>query len=743
MGTLRSLSVRLFKSQIARIVGIALLAGLMLLRYVDPVFLANIRGQSFDLYQRVHSRPYAPAPVAVVDIDEASLRKHGQWPWPRSKLAELVRKLTAAGAIVIGFDMVFAEPDRLSPDQIAKDNKALPPDVRSALENLTDNETLFAQAIAASRVVVGETAARTGEPNGDSIPQVPSGARGADPRPFLPYFPHLVQNLPVISDAAAGRGVFTVSPDPDGIFRRVPLVVSFGEQLRLALSTEVLRIATGGQAFVTRTDARGLTAIVVGGVEVPTDRNGRIWPWFSLSDKRRYVSAGDILDETVPAQAVAGKMLLVGTSAVGLGDSRATPVDPFMPGVEVHAQIIENILTKQFLKRPFNAAGIELLATGVAGLLIVLMVPLLGALWAALAAVVFTGAFAVGSWFAFQNHHLLLDASFPIFAVLALFVTMATANYIREEIQKRQIRGAFGQYLSPALVDHLTENPDRLVLGGETRELSLLFTDVRGFTTISESYKRNPQGLTRLMNRFLTVMSGAILDQNGTIDKYMGDAIMAFWNAPLDEPDHAAKACRSAMAMIESVRNLNAERKAELEGSTEETFLPINVGVGINSGECVVGNMGSDMRFDYTALGDTVNLASRLEGQSKPYGVPIILGAQTAAAVMDRFAVLEIDLIRVKGKEEPERVYALVGDESTRASPGFAAAKAANDALLDAYRKQDWDGASDALKRLSAPGESIGFDFSAYAGVYAARIGEFRRSPPPPDWDCVYTAKDK
>jgi adenylate cyclase len=350
---------------------------------------------------------------------------------------------------------------------------------------------------------------------------------------------------------------------------------------------------------------------------------------------------------------------------------------------------------------------------------------------------------ATSSLWAFYSQRMLIDASFPIGALAAIFMLMATANYMREERQKRQIRSAFGQYLSPALVDRLADHPEQLVLGGETRELTLLFTDVRGFTTISESFKSNPQGLTRLMNRFLTALSRAILDRDGTIDKYMGDAIMAFWNAPIDLSDHALRACRSGLDMVKRAKELNEERLKEVEQNPEEVFHEIKIGVGINTGQCVVGNMGSDMRFDYTALGDTVNLASRLEGQSKPYGVEVILGDSTAIAVGEKLAVLEIDQIRVKGKNEPERIHTLIGLEDMLADQTFQELRATNGAMLGSYRSQDWQAASEALAGMEPLAGRLGVDLGGYIGLYRSRIGYFRDNPPGEQWDGVYVAITK
>lgn len=732
------------RNNAARGLALLLLVVLVGLRIADPVFVSTIRNQSFDLYQRLAPRPYTPQPVAIVDIDEQSLARYGQWPWPRTRVAELVDRLTAAGAIVIGFDMVFAEPDRLSPALVAADNPGLPPAAREALARLPANEVALARAIAASRVVVGETGARVvpGASAGGEVAEMPHAVLGADPSGWLVRFPVLVQNMAEISAAAAGRGVFSIDPDPDGVFRRMPLVMLAQDRLRLALSAEVLRIATGGQAFALRGDDAGVAFLNVGGVAIATDSHGKVWPWFSLSNPARYVSAGDVLAGTAPPGAVAGKMVLVGTSAVGLEDYRATPVEAAMPGVEIHAQLIENIIAGQLLKRPNYALGMELGFIVLGGLVIIAMVPWLGAVWASVAAFFFLAAFAGISWFAFALQHMLIDPTYPLAATVAMFVTMATGNYLREEAQRAQIRSAFGQYLSPALVEQLSADPSKLKLGGETRPLTVLFTDVRGFTTISESFKANPQGLTRLMNRFLTVMSNAILETGGTIDKYMGDAIMAFWNAPVDAPDHAVRGCRAALLMLERVNELNLRAREEVN-RTGGQFHWINIGVGINTGDCVVGNMGSEMRFDYTALGDTVNLASRLEGQSKPFGLKVIMGEATARAVMDRMAVLEIDMVRVKGKKEPERIYTLVGDERVYASDAYVAVRAMNATMLTAYRAQHWDTAYEALEHLEKLAEGLNLALTDYLFVYEARISEYRANPPGRDWDAVYQATEK
>jgi adenylate cyclase len=732
---------------VARLLGLALILALIGLRIADPVFVSTIRNQSFDFLQRLKPRPQLDQPIVIVDIDERSLQQVGQWPWPRSEVAALVDRLTAMGAIAIGFDVVFAEPDRLSPDRIAADNPDLPESVRAGLAALPSNEEVMADAVRRSRVIVGETSARgseVAEAGGQgAIADTPYAALGSDPLRHILHFQKLVQNIKIISDAAAGHGVFTVDPDPDGVFRRMPLVMVVEKAVRLGLSAEILRIATGGQAFATRADEAGLTSIVVGGVAVPTDGQGKVWPWFNASRRDRYVSAGAVLSGEAPVQSIAGHMVLIGTSAVGLEDFRATPVATFMPGVEIHAQIMENILGQQLLSRPNYAIGMEIVFIALFGLLIVWLVPKLGAAYASVAAISVLAVFAGGSLWAFTSERMLIDATFPFASLTALFMVMATANYLREERQKREIRRAFGQYLSPSLVDRLADDPSRLVLGGETRDLTLLFTDVRGFTTISESYKAFPQGLTRLMNRFLTALSQPILERDGTIDKYMGDAIMAFWNAPVDLPDHAARACRAALDMIRKVDDLNEKMLDETKANPDQPYHRIKIGIGINTGTCVVGNMGSDMRFDYTALGDTVNLASRLEGQSKPYGLSVILGDGTAQTVAAELATIEIDLIRVKGKTEPERIHALLGEETLARSEGFLALRRVNGDMLESYRGQRWEEARGRVDAMAPLAAAIGADLDDYLDLCRSRIDGFVLNPPGQDWDGVYTATSK
>ena len=729
----------------ARVAALALLLALLALRVADPVAVQTVRNLTFDAYHQLNPRTPEPFPVAILDVDDPSIAEIGQWPWPRTRLAELVDRATADGAVAIAFDIVFAEPDRLSPPRIAAENPDLPAEFRSALAALPGNDAALAAAFARSRVIVGQTSVRSalaGLGLERDIPEVAHGVLGPDPAPFLMAFPDLVENLPELEAAAAGRGVFNVRPDPDGVFRRVPLVMSVEGRVRLGLAPELLRVATGGQPFAIRTNEAGLDGVVLAGRLVQTAGDGTVRPYLTPHDPSRFVAAADLLAGRMPPGRLAGHLVLVGTSAIGLEDFRATPLGVPMAGVEIHAQLLENLLSDTLLVRPNYAVAVELVAAAALGLLVILLTPVLSASSLILSSLIFLGAFGLGSYALFQNFRLLVDPSFPMAAGLVTMIFMSTSYYLREERRRRRIRTAFGQYVSRDLVDRLSETEEGLSLGGETRELTLLFSDVRGFTAIAESYRDDPATLTQLMNRLLTTLSNAILERGGTIDKFMGDAVMAFWNAPLPHPQHPRSACAAALGMIAAVDRLNREREAEARaGGTP--FLALNVGIGINTGTCTVGNMGSDMRFDYTAVGDPVNLASRLEGQSRAYGLPVIVGSATEALARDGFAFLEIDLIRVKGKLQAERVFALLGDAHLRETPAFAEAAGANARMLDAYRGQDWEAAASALDALDAVGTRLNGRLAGYAALYRRRIAAGRAAPPGPGWDGVHDATEK
>ena len=725
-----------------RAVALVFLFAAVVIRVWDPGPLELTRLKLFDFYQQLKPREADQRPVVIVDIDEASLKALGQWPWPRTQLAELIDAITRAGSVGIAMDIVFAEPDRTSPARVAATLGQLSDGARAELEASPDHDQVLAEAIARSRVVLGESALIDDMLARDlsDLPPTAFATLGENPEQFLFSFPRLLPNIPELERSAAGRGMFTIKSDVDGIVRRVPLVMRADDRVMPSLSLELLRVATGQRSFLIKTDDVGISSIVVAGVEIPTDRNARLWVHFTRHDRNRFVSAIDVMEGRVGAEALNGRLVLIGTSASGLYDLRATPLEGATPGVEAHAQVIENILGGHQLHQPHNALGAELLVTILIGVAIIILTPVLGPIMVLLLGAGVSAGGIAASWYLFDEHQILVDVVFPSLATLCVFALLSFANYYREAVQRRQVRSAFNQYLSPALVEELAAHPDRLTLGGETKELTILFSDVRGFTAISETYRHDPQGLTRLMNRFLTPLSNAIVDQRGTIDKYMGDAIMAFWNAPLGDEDHAAHACQACLDMLERTNQLNAERRADAD-RTGDIYLPLNVGVGINTGECMVGNMGSELRFDYSVLGDVVNVASRLEGQTKDYGARAIVGEATAVKVEGRFALVEIDLLKVVGKDEPVRIFALVGGPELLQSHGFKALTHAQAKMLECYRSGDFAAALARLEEVRGA-DADGF-FADYCDIFEDRIRSFMEIPPPSGWGGIFVADRK
>ncbi|PKR55848.1 CHASE2 domain-containing protein [Thalassospira marina] len=744
------------------LIPLLVLAACIILRWQDVPLVGQLRMNVFDTYQRIAPRDFQDAGVRIVDIDDKSLAELGQWPWPRTRLAELIYKLRVAGAAVVGFDIIFAEPDRTSPARVVgdwpqDDNSA---EIRKLAGNLPDHDALFAQFIDG----VGQIVTATQLTNG-KLGNVPrqvgnfsiAGAQGRNIAEYIPTLSGAATNLPALEDAAAGNALINVTPGADGVVRRVPLLLALdaeqpliGKPVYPTLSMEMLRVMqdaprtmnvrlSGASGAASWTTSDGVDAIRVGQLTIPSDATGNMWVYFTGHEQQRYISASDVMNGNLPEGALQDTAVLIGTSAAGLLDLRSSPLNPVLPGVEVHAEMLEQMLLQQFLSRPYWASQAEMLALVIVGLFFIIAIPRLGPLWPAVIGVALIGGAIGFSWWAFRQHHMLIDPLYASLATILVYLTGSLIGFMRTEGEKRQVRGAFSTYLSPALVEQLAQHPERLKLGGEMRDMTLLFCDVRGFTTISESYKSDPQGLTQLINRLLTPLTSCILQRDGTIDKYMGDCIMAFWNAPLDVPLHPEKACESALAMFVALRALNDEREAEAKAEGK-VFLPLNIGIGVNTGTCVVGNMGSDQRFDYSVLGDAVNLASRLEGQSKNYGVDIVIGQDTAVTVSERFAVLQLDLIAVKGKSEAVEIFTVLGDRNLRDSSGFAKLAQNHDAMITAYRGQNWDLVEELLAGLR---ENTICDLSVLYDMYDERISAFRKMPPGPDWDGVFVATSK
>ncbi|TCU66445.1 adenylate cyclase [Bradyrhizobium sp. R2.2-H] len=740
--------LKILRRWFARKLGLARLMCLVLLvlfagaRLWDPPPIQELRLRTFDMFQLIDPRHKAVRPVTIVDIDDKSLAKLGQWPWPRTRIADMIQNLTQSGAVAIGFDVVFSEPDRLNPDLVADQMRSLDDATRAKLRELPTNDQILAEAIKRSRVVLGETGQRAISSEIDkSLPftgVATVGEEGAER--FLFEFPGLLRNVPVIEKAAAGRGLFTIKTERDGLIRRVPMVMRAQGNIMPSLSLEILRVATGTPTLLIRTDKTGVRAVRLKGVEIPTDKNGQLWVHYARQDPSIYVSAADVLDNTVPPAKLAGKLVLVGTSAVGLNDIKTTPVSSTMPGVEIHAQVLESLLSKAVISQPSYALGVELIAALVIGLLVIIFTPNLGPVRLVLAGATFAAILVGTSWFFYAQRRYLIDFTYPLLSTTAIYLTLIFASFVREQRQRVQIRGMFAQYMSPVLVEQLAQSPEKLVLGGEEREMTIMFSDVRGFTTISESYKHDPQGLIALMNRFLTPLTDVIIERKGYIDKYMGDAIMAFWNAPLDDAEHEVNACEAAIQMLEQIDVVNKEREQEAADGGH-VYIPLNVGIGLNTGIGVVGNMGSDLKKNYSVLGDSVNLASRLEGQTKEYGFPIIVGSRTALAAKEKFAILELDFIMVKGKTEPEVIYAIAGREDVMHSGAFQRLRNITIEMLGCYRSRNWQGALDAIERgrRSEDADTLEKLFK----LYEARIKEFQLNPPPEGWTGAYALLTK
>jgi adenylate cyclase len=727
-----------------------LIGGAVLLRYMDPFFVRALRLIAFDNFQRLAPEPYDPnLPIRIVDIDEKSLSMFGQWPWPRTTVRDLLLGLTSRGAAVVAFDVLFAEPDRTSLEAIVKQLPAQEAKaVTDAMAGHPSNDELFAAALKDTPSVL---TVALGEGPNITLPAKAGFAYGGDdPRPFLLGFSGATRNLPEFEDAARGIGAFNWVADRDQIVRRVTLMFRLNESFVPSLEAEALRVAQDASTYVLKASnasgetafgqSTGLNHIRIGTVEVPTDGAGGVYLKFRHFNKAAYIPAWKVLAGEVSKEDIEGRIILVGTSAPGLLDLRATPVDAAVPGIDIHAQVLEHLLTGKFLERPDYAVAVEEFVIIVLGIMLALVLPRVSAKASAAIGLPTIGLVLFSGWAAYRYGNIFLDPSYPALVLGFMTAGITLYTYNTAEAQRSQIRSAFGQYLAPALVEQLAQSPEKLVLGGEEREMTMLFSDVRGFTTISEFYKDDPQGLTSLMNRLLTPLTNTIVDHEGTIDKYIGDAVMAFWNAPLSVPHHEVKACAAALAMIDCLEVLNRERREEAT-SAGQPFLPFRIGIGINTGRCVVGNLGSDLRFNYSVLGDPVNVASRLEGQTKYYGVPIIIGSRTAEKAKDQFAILELDLVAVKGKAEAQTIYALLGDQELASDIHFQELRKLYSTMLYCYRSRDWEGALEAIELCQSAEHNFGLN--GLFDLYRTRIEAFRQSAPPADWAGIFVAETK
>ena len=660
------------------------LALLVFVRFENPSFVESVKLRYFDTL--ITQKEPTVNNIYTVNIDDSTLDKYGQWPFNRKIYADLINDLYARNAGMVVFNVLMPEKDRFGGDE--------------ALSNVIRTQ---------GSVVLANAPSQKTKNN----PKNPGSAIiGSDYMNQIIEYPGVIANVPELESVAAGVGSTNTLPELDGVNRRIPLVSVYDGKVYPNLALETLRVASGDSTIQVK--------LFEGGVEkmripkfgpVTTDALGRVW--IDWSQKSKSVSAVNLPKD------FGGSIVIVGVSATGLGNPLSTATGAVYPQ-DVQAALIGTIANGVNIQRPDWMDGAEILATIILSILAIFItrwkygfIPFIGALY----------GIYVCSNYLYAKELLLVDCSFPIVALAIVYIHSYTVKFISELNAKLQIKKQFGTYLSPALVEKLQKNPELLKLGGERRELSIMFTDVRGFTSISEHYGDNVEGLTDIMNRYMTAMTQKILDNNGTLDKYIGDAQMAFWNAPLDDERHAIHAVKTALEMLDDLDRFNKEIQ-------KEGIPPFGMGLGINTGSVVVGNMGSSQRFDYTCLGDSVNLASRLEGQSKPYGVRLVLGPRTAEAVKAEYPVIELDNIAVKGKKEGVKIYtvATYHEEHYKLHKKY----------LKAYYDGNWEdgGAIFLAKQLST-------ESPPEIRQYYINMIERMEEGKPEDWDGTYRATSK
>ncbi len=726
---------------------VAVLLVTLLALFPPPILAPALERMSFlffDNFQRIEPRPYEDAGVRVVDIDEETIRRLGQWPWPRTDIALLTDRLAEAGAAAIAYDIVLSEPDRTSPPRLAK-RLALDPAARAMLARLPDNDVVLAESFAKAPVVTGFFL--THDAYGRTVqPKAGFALSGTEPT-RLASFGNAITPLPGIEAAARGNGFVSIATDSDAIVRRAPLIARNGAAMVPSLSLDALRVAQGAGAVIVKTgDGSGeiggggeVVSVKVGQFEVPTTRSGELWMRYTAPVPGRTIPAWKILAGAIgPEQLraeVEGRVIFVGAGAIGLRDLVSTPLQDRELGVMVHAQAAEQMILGHFLVRPDWAPGLEIALLLALGIGIAVLLPQIGALKGAVVGAGAIGLTGAGSWYAYTAHHFLLDPTWPAMGVATAYLVQTILTFYREERQRAYIHHAFDRYLSPELVKRIADDPALLDLGGVERDMSVLFADIRGFSRIAE--KLAPSEVIGFMVKFLTPMTDLLLGYNATIDKYIGDAVLAFWNAPLDDPDHHVNAARAALAMQQRLADLNAEMISRGDGTWPGE---VKIGVGLNSGLCCVGNIGSERRLSYSLIGDPVNLASRLESLSKYYGVPILIG-DNLAQHLSGFAVLPIDRVRVVGRAKGETVHVLLGDETLCATNEFEAFAAAHRLMLDAYFGHLWDKAAELNDRNEQVATRFGL--AKLVMLYRDRIIAFAATPPPEGWDGVFEPSSK
>ena len=688
---------------LALLFGLTVVAGLTLLRAADPYPVQVARETTFDLFQQLRPREAPPdLPIRIIDIDEISLAEQGQWPWPRSTMSDIALRLTELGAAAIAFDLLFSEADRLSPS--------------TRVNGGEDHDATFAAALSAGPTVL--SIAQSGRAAVTDLgPKSGLAMTGDDPLARVPQLGGAAQPLPVLADAASGLGVASLDREGAGVARRLPMLWRNNDAVLPSLSAEALRVALGVSTLVVIGDSAGAGTVEqlrIGDFAVPTGPSGDFWLYYRHLPTDIYVPARDLMadDYRDLAPQIAGHIVLVGTSASGLLDIRASTLDTAVPGVSIHAQALEQMLTGTFLDRADWVGGLEMVVFAFAGLLIVLAVIFTGPAMGLAVSLVIGGLLLAASWWAFSQPRLLIDPSFALFGALLLYAAMAFFRFAVTDADRRRIRRAFAHYVEPSLLTRIEADARLLSLGGDLRELTVMFSDVRNFSALAE--RTTPAGLVAILNRLFAALGQAIVDEQGTIDKFMGDAVMAFWNAPVDVERHATRACLAALSMREALEQLNA--------SSSE---PIAIGIGIATGSALVGNMGFERRFDYSCIGDTVNVASRIEGSCRAVGYDILVTETTAAAAAD-LALLPAGAVELKGMTGREPIHILVGDSNLRRSAAFAALLSAHRELIATLETgADSARALDACRRAALTVESR---LGAFYSACLERRGDFKLS---------------
>ena len=679
------------------ILAIIVLITLLTVRFFDPWLTEVARLKYFDFLERQQTTLEDDS-IVLVNIDEETIRKNGQWPWPRDIIATLIAEINNRGASIVVAPILFSEPDRFGKDT-------------DLVNTLKADNVIIAQV---PTIQNNEPYAR---PRGSAL-------IGPDISDILPSWPGALPPIRSIAEAAAGVGMIATVPEPDGVVRRSPMLVSVGDRFYPSITLESIRVLASEQSFQVKSNEAGVEIVRIPGISlIYTDVNGRIWPTRNFSYQN--YSAASLPDS------LQGKIVILSLTAEGFSNPVATSHGEMLPN-QVIATELSSIINELFVTRIDISDILELTIPLLLSTIILLCVIRTNLLIAGTVTLISLTGIVYGTLFLRETMFLLFDAVFPVLVCILVFAVSAFSRALEEFRLKQQIKKQFGTYLSPAMVEKLQQNPDLLKLGGETRELSIMFTDVRGFTAISEHYGADVQGLTKIMNRYMTAMTAKILDNNGTLDKYIGDAQMAFWNAPLDDKRHAHNAVKTALSMLGDLEKFNNE-------ITVEGIPPFGMGLGINTGSVVVGNMGSDQRFDYTCLGDSVNLASRLEGQSKPYGVKLVIGQNTNEHVKDDYFTVELDYIAVKGKKEGVRIYTVIDDTNIMRSKLFTDRELHNK-MMSYYRSRSWDQATAMCKTLTSSFEG---QMKDYYQMWIERCQELKQNDPGPGWDTVYRATSK